>query len=60
MIQTQTFDFDREAKAELVVLASVLDLIGKKLYTEAAAALIVRRDELMREPELKIYDQRHA
>lgn len=60
MIQTQTFDVNKEAKAELLVLSEALDLMGKKQYTEAAQVLIKRKDELMAEPKLKLYDPRAA
>jgi BioD-like phosphotransacetylase family protein len=58
VIQTQTFEFNKATKDEIVVIARALQLIGEKRYDEAAKVLIERHDELTREPELKLYVQR--
>jgi len=60
MIQTQTFEFNKAKKDEMEVIARALLLLGQKKYDEAAKVLIARHDELTREPELKLYDQRAA
>jgi hypothetical protein len=60
MITTQTIEINRSVKDELEVLATALDLMAKKNYTEAARVLIERKDVLMKDAPLKIYDQREA
>ncbi len=60
MIQQQTFEI-QDNKEELLMIAAVLEFLSRKQYTEAAAALIKRQDELTpREPKLKPYDPREA
>ncbi len=58
MIQTQTLEFNKNAKDELLVIATALEHLSKKEYSEAAWALIRRRDELTKDASLKPYDQR--
>jgi hypothetical protein len=56
MLQQQTFDLpDNQERA---TVATVLDLLRRKEYTEAIAFLIKRHDELTAEPKLKLYDPR--
>ena len=58
MIQTQTLEFNKNAKDELLVIAAALDLIAHKQYDEAVKVLIRRQDELTANSTLKPYDQR--
>ena len=58
MIQTYTFEFNKAAKEEMSAISRALWLLGQKQYDEASKVLIARHDELTRDPELKLYDQR--
>lgn len=58
MIQQQTFDLPQNEERETV--ATVLDLLQRKDYTEAIAFLIKRHDELSAAPRLKPYDPRES
>jgi hypothetical protein len=58
MIQQQTFDLPENMERETV--ATVLELLRRKEYTEAIAFLIKRHDELTAEPQLKPYNPRES
>jgi len=55
MIQTQTFDHDPHREEERLVIVAALEALGKRDFDLAARILIARQDELLREPELKLY-----
>lgn len=54
MIQTQTFDF-QDNKDELELISSVLDLLMHKSYDAAAKLLVIRHDQLTKQPKTKLY-----
>lgn len=57
MIAQQTFDV-KDNRDELLVIASILDLIRLKQYQAAIECLTNRQDALLAHPKLKIYDQK--
>lgn len=59
MIQQQTFELQCNEE-ELLMIAEALNLLAEKRYTDAAAVLIKRHDQLTRAPKLKLYDPREA
>lgn len=60
MITTQTFEFSKTAKDEMLVISAALALIKDRRYDEATRVLIARHDELTRNPTTKPYDQRNS
>lgn len=58
MIQQQTFDLPDSEERETI--ATALEFLRLKQYTEAITFLIKRHDELTKAPRLKPYDPREA
>lgn len=58
MMQQQTFDLPKNSERDTV--ATVLELLRRKEYTEAIAFLVRRHDELTAKPRLKPYDPRES
>jgi hypothetical protein len=58
MMQQQTFDLPDNEERETI--ATALEFLRRKEYTEAIAFLVRRHDELTAAPKLKPYDPRES